>query len=180
MTCEEARTLIQDKVDGLLTAADSAVLDGHLETCTGCGAELEALLAIDAALDGATLVPAPRWLPDAVADEIHRRASVRARIERTAIGAGSVAAAAGVAVAIRSLVAPSGGAAGARLADAAARSWQPVGETLGAATRAPGFLTSLSQNPGVQGFVLALAAAALALLAVLALRLSKQLSLEWR
>ena len=181
MTCEQARSLIQDKVDGLVGEADSTALTLHLDRCAACRDELRALLAIDAVLRDPAVADAPSWLSDAVVDEIGRRAAARRRIGRIAVGAGAPAAAAGATAALRYLLGPEAGSAlRARLAEVAAGVWQPVSETLSAAARPPGFATSWSQNPGVQGFVLAMAAASLALLAVIALRLSKQLTLESR
>lgn len=181
VTCQEARIFIHDSIDGLLTEADSKLLEGHLGRCPCCRAELAELSAIDAALAGVRITPAPRWLSDAVAAEIDRRAVTRRIVERIAFGVGAPAAAVAAVVALRPLAAPGGGSATtARLAGALARVWSPLDNGLAAMTRSPGFSTSWSQNPGVQGFVLALAVASLALLAVVALRLSKQLTIECR
>ena len=172
MTCEEARNLIQDKVDGLLSEADSGLLGRHLGQCSRCRAELVELLAIDSVLADSAVIPAPRWLPDAVAAEIRRGAAARTIIERIVIGVGAPAAAAAAVAALRPLTASE--------AEMVARVWGPLSENLAGTTRTPGFSTWWSQNPSVQGFVLALSVAALALLAIVALKLSRQLTLEWR
>ena len=181
MTCEEAGPLIQDKVDGLISRPDAERLRRHLDGCPPCRAQLAGLLAIDAALAGSGVAQAPRWLPGAVTAEISRRAAVRRNVERVAIGLGAPAAVVAAGTALRVLTAPPGGpGVGERLAHAFTRTSEPLSETISSLMRAPGLSTSWSESPGVQGVVLALAAASLILLSIVALRLSRQLTLEWR
>ena len=181
MKCEEAGPLIQDSVDGLISRPDAERLERHLDGCSSCRARLAELLAIDTALTEAAVLEAPRWLPEAVTAEIGRRAAIRRRVERIAMGLGTPAAAVAAGTALRAMTAPLGGAsAGERLAHAFTRTFGSLGETIASIARAPGFSTSWSENPGVQGIVLALAAASLILLSIVALRLSRQLKLGWR
>lgn len=178
VNCEETRGLIQDELDGLLTAELSVHLRAHLASCPSCAAEFEVLLAIDLALAGETLARAPRGLADAVLSEVGRRASSRGLVERIATAAGVPAGLVSVGLAIRAVVIARG-ASGATLGEAVSRSLDTARDAMASFAGTAGFSASWSLDPGAQGILWALAAAALSLLALTALRISRQHVLEW-
>ncbi len=72
MNCETAITLLDDRVDGLLDAAQTAALEAHLAGCPACAAELRSLQAL---LDQA------RSLPTDIEPDRDLWAGIAARIE---------------------------------------------------------------------------------------------------
>jgi anti-sigma factor (TIGR02949 family) len=50
MTCQHARSLLEDYVDGEITGSDAEQLEHHLETCSNCRAEYESSLHIKSIL----------------------------------------------------------------------------------------------------------------------------------
>ncbi|MFH1502230.1 MAG: anti-sigma factor [Candidatus Eisenbacteria bacterium] len=168
------RLLMQDELDGLLAAEDSRALGDHLSSCRSCAVEFEALRAIDGVLAGRPVERSPRWLAQSVLAEIGRRASRRALAERVAVYVGVPVGLASAGVGVRALVA--GTHAGDALSGAAARLSEPVRGAVASLIETPGPWAS---DPGVQGVVWALAAAALSFIAVTALRLSRKQPLGW-
>ena len=177
MECAAYRSLIQEELDGTITQDDARALERHLRDCRSCRAERDALVAIDGALSRELPVPAPHWLEQSVLSEVGRRATARRRVESfvitAACSAAGVAAAFGVRRAIRWEPIREWGS---RLIDSVGSLSLPVDDRL---VQTPQFLTTLSSDPGAQGFMLAAGVVAAVFLAVSALRFARQLRMEW-
>jgi anti-sigma factor RsiW len=177
MNCEHIRESMQDEIDGALSAEFSRALREHLSSCDSCRVEFEAFEALDEALAARPLDRAPRWLPDAVLTEIGRRVSTRERIERVVISTGVPAGIVSIALGVRAVVVNTG--SGEAVSNAASRLTGPLGEAVAPLIESPGLSVAWLSDPGAQGVVWALAAAALAFLAITALRFSSRHLLEW-
>jgi len=172
--CAAVRALLDDAIDGLLSAERKAALDRHLGDCPGCRREYEALAAIDRALAEAPVDPAPRWLPSAVGAEIGRRTTVSRSAEAAAIAAAAGAAAVPGIVAVARRI---GGADPEAVESTLSTFLSSLGDfAVRATTEAPGLPTGWWESPGVQGVAWGLAIGAVALLTVIALRLPRRLA----
>lgn len=178
MRCEEFQELMQREVDGLLSSADAARLEAHLASCAFCRRELELLRGVDAALREESLVEAPSGLVPATMALIAEREARRRMTERVVLwGAGATAGGFAVASLVRAV----------RNADVGERFTTAVNRTLTALPQpplpdveTPGLIQRAMENPGVLGVLWTLAVVGAAFLAVVLLRASRQLSLEWR
>lgn len=178
MDCSAAKKLINDELDGSISADDARLLDAHVEACPSCARERAVFASIDAVLADQPLSEAPAWFEVSVSREIVRRAEARHRIESVAIPAacGAAAVAAGFGV-FRAVNWNAAGSAVRGLADAAGTAVAPLAEPL---AEAPDLATMWSQQPGAVGFVLAFAVVAVVFLGVSTLRVARQLTTEWR
>lgn len=176
MECSSARMLIELELDGALSASEFEDLEAHVLTCEACRHERAVLLALDRALAEESLVAAPKWMPNAVIGEITRSEAVGRIGEPIGVGVAVGAAAVAVAVALVRTVRWDVIAQLWRdLADSFQRALDPVVSPL---TNMPGFLTTWSEEPGINGLVWALAAAVAAFLAISTLRLAKEPTVE--
>ncbi len=178
MDCESAIRLIQAELDGSLSSDDRVRFEEHLALCPECRAERAVLAAIDGALATEVFERGPAWMAGAVVRGIERRRAVRQVGERVAVGiaagAGTVAAASGVA----SIVGPEG----------FGRARQGLVEAFQSVTAAAGSLIPEVPGPeslpfseaGILGVLWALAGAAIILVVIGTLRVTRQLTCEWR
>jgi hypothetical protein len=81
MTCDSARELLSDYLEGCLDRAAASAIELHLVSCTGCARETEGLRATWEELDAMPVVAAPPDLAPRVLAELHRQ---RAAAERAA------------------------------------------------------------------------------------------------
>jgi len=178
MNCELCRSLIQKELDGEISPAELGRLETHVSNCGDCRSERAAYLAIDQVLGEAPLVRGPAWMADAVLGEVARRRAVRRFVEPLVIGASAGTAAIATAFALTRYLSPETRQA---LNDGIARSFQsatglfaPVAESLPAAD------VATAGGAGLLGVLWGLATVAVAVLAVVALRSSRQLMCELR
>ena len=178
MDCAANRRLMDERLDGSIRPASARAVEAHISVCSSCRREWEILAAVDRVLADAPLERAPAGFERSVVTEIIRRVEVRRRIESIGIpvacGAAAVAVGYGINRAVnweaaRSFVRGIGEAANGVLA--------PLAEPL---AEAPDFVTTLSQEPGAVGAVLAFAVAAVVFLGFSAIRFAKQFDLDWR
>jgi predicted anti-sigma-YlaC factor YlaD len=175
MDCGLVRRLMNDRLDGGISADDDRALETHLAGCPSCGREWALMAALDGVLADEAVEAAPAGFELSVMMAVAQRAAARQRAE--SVGVPAACAIASVAVgygvhrlvnweAVRTLVRGLGDAATAPLAE-------PVAE---ASVLAQPWL----ENPAVQGAIIAFAVAATIFLGVSAIRTLRQHSLEWR
>lgn len=178
MDCAANRRLMDERLDGNITPAAARALEAHISVCSSCRREWEMLAAVDRVLADAPLERAPAGFEQSVVTEIIRRVEVRRRIESIGIPAACGAAAVAVGYGVHRVVNWEAARSLARgIGDAAAEAIAPLAEPL---AEAPDFVTTLSQEPGAVGAVLALAVAAVVFLGFSAIRFAKQFDLDWR
>ncbi len=178
MNCELCRSLIQKELDGEISATELGGLESHVSSCEDCRSERAAYLAIDQILGEAPLVRGPAWMADAVIGEIAKRRSARRFVEPLVIGASAGAATVATAFALTRYLSPE---TRQTLSETVARSFRPVADLLAAvAERVPGAEVAAAGGPGLHGVVWGLAVVAVAVLAFVALRSSRQLVCELR
>ncbi len=192
MDCTAAESLIQKELDALvlgdddrfgaparLSGVEALALAEHCAACPECRGLRAELRSIDAALAATAVEKAPAWLPTAVMREIARPAAVRG-IEPVVVTTGAVLGTVAIVTTLIRTGALSGVAG-------------PIGRFASVVnTWIDGLTTTLTTSPGVEavqtfqpggvvvGIGWTLAAVAAAFLAVSALRLSKEFSLESR
>ncbi len=178
MNCELCRSLIQKELDEEISPAESGRLEMHVSGCGDCRSERAAYLAIDQVLGETPLVRGPAWMADAVMGEVARRRAVRRFVEPLVVGASAGTATVATAFALTRYLSPETRQA---LSEGVARSFHsvvglfgPVAESLPAADLAT------AGGPGLHGVVWGFAAVAVAVLALVALRSSRQLICELR
>lgn len=94
MSCQSARQLIQDSLDGMLLPSNEAELQRHLEGCEGCRRDQSSLSQAVSALEALPRMVAPAELMERMSpelDRLSREASPRRRM-RAWIPAGAIAA----------------------------------------------------------------------------------------
>ena len=178
MECAAFSNLIQQELDGTLSPEGVRALAEHAAVCEACRLERDAMRAIDTALAEELPARAPAWLESRVLREISVRAAGRRPVESVLLGVacGTAALAAGFGVA-RVVSWDAVGRGFVRLLGSARELAAPLADPI---ERAPDLVTLWSNEPGAVGFLLALAAAATAFIAISTLRAARQLSLEWR
>ena len=178
MNCELCRSLIQKELDGEISPAELDRLGAHVSGCDDCRSERAAYLAIDQVLGEAPVVRGPAWMADAVMGEVARRRSVRRFVEPLVIGASAGAATVAAAFALSRYLSPE---TRQTLSEGIVRSFRPVTDLIAPlAERMPGAEAGAGGGPGLHGVVWGLAAVAIAVLAIVALRSSRQLICELR
>ncbi len=82
MSCQAARQLIQDSLDGTLPQASQDELSSHLADCESCKQDHASLLAAVSSLEALPRVAAPAELLSRLAPELDALASQRPRAAR--------------------------------------------------------------------------------------------------
>jgi len=178
LSCGELREALQDYVDGALPPAEAAEVERHLEACNACRAELAFIRAIDAALSESPVERAPAGLSRNVLDMIAVRARRRAALERLAVLAGVAVGLVSSGVTIWNS-APPGGETRAAMSEGLTTFFAPAFEQFGSAAPSLDIGATARLGMGTQGVIWALAAAALSVMAVVVLRLSRERALGW-
>lgn len=177
MDCRTAEDLIQSELDAAI-ASDSALAE-HCASCPDCASLREALRSIDAALAATAVDKAPAWLATAVMNEIARPVDAR-RLEPAVVTVGSVLGSVAVVTTLIRTGALAGVTGPVGRFISVANAW--FDSLASAATTSPGVEAVRTFQPGdvAVGVIWALAAVGAAFLAVSALRLSKEFSLDRR
>lgn len=177
MNCDEARRLIDLKLDGELDPSGVQRLTRHLDGCERCRRDHALLHRIERAIESISIERAPAYLTSAVGQELERvrLAGQRARLA-AACGAGGVA----VFGATRLFLFGLSWLTQERLAGAV-DGWSGAlnRATLPLQERAPALLESLSELSGAGAVVYTVIGLAGVFLALQALRISKELAIEW-
>jgi len=159
-----------DHIDGVIEPGREERLLRHLGSCEDCRAEYELLCRLDTILAESSVERAPARLVDAVVEEVSLHARRLQVLERVWVLAGVPIGLVSVGVAVRAVITAERGL-GTTAAGALSGLSAPLVEGLSARV--------VDFGPDVQGVIWALAAAALSLLAVTALRLSRERALGW-
>jgi anti-sigma factor RsiW len=178
LSCGELKEALQEYVDGGLPPAEAAEVERHLAACDACRAEIVFLQAIDAALSESPVERAPAGLSRNVLDMIAIRARRRAAIERLAVLVGVAVGLVSSGVAIWTS-APPGGETRAAMSEGLTTFFAPAFEQIGSAASSLDVGVTAPLGMGAQGVIWALAAAALSVMAVAVLRLSRERILGW-
>ena len=178
MNCELCSSLIQKELDGEISPAELGRLETHVSGCGDCRSERAAYLAIDQVLGEAPLVRGPAWMADAVMGDVARRRAVRRFVEPLVFGASAGAATVATAFALGRYLSPE---TRQILSEGISRSFRPVTDLFApVAESLPVADVGAAGGPGLHGVVWGLAAVAVAVLAIVALRSSRQLICELR
>ena len=71
--CEALQALLSGYVDDELTSEERARVDGHLESCTGCRSELQAMRVMAEATSQLSVKPPPEEVWDTFLDDVYNR-----------------------------------------------------------------------------------------------------------
>ena len=84
MTCQAARQMIQESLDGGLPPAEQEALHGHVATCESCAADQASLAATVSALEALPRVTAPPELLSRLAPELDALSQPQIPVRRRA------------------------------------------------------------------------------------------------